>query len=212
MQDFFDWLVGLIQGAAQGAARMLGMGDGSGRTMADTSSVSSSSGLSARRERILARVAAVVPSAYPSAQWKMLAPAYDPANLPSAGYTTCGELPRYALGAEGINTRGGLASIKTLAESQGAWRTPGSGDRPKPGDAYLLGTPQGAILHTGIIIDSTGDTWKTADAGQGPKDAQAAAYLDRPWDESAKTLGGPAGPRTLIGWLDVDAFPDVGVA
>lgn len=176
--------------------------------------------LSAKRKAIIDRFEEVIPSAWPDAKFKRLAPSYQPDDpawrerIIAAGanpdtYTTCGEGPRFALEAIGINTHGGLKSVRDEAEKHGAWVVAGGDRRPKPGDAYLLGDRKtGAILHTGIIKDASGTTWKTLDSGQGGHPNQAAAEVPRPYDAAAVTLGGPAGPRDLLGWMDVGRMPD----
>lgn len=170
--------------------------------------------LSRRRVLALASVAEVVPATYPDARFKLMAPSYAPedpawrARLQAAGvnpdhYTTCGELPRYVGGKIGVNTRGGLASIRDLGMSNGAWVKATGKNRPKPGDFYLLAKdPAGKeIVHTGVIGHATGTIWQTADAGQGAHGTpQQTAYVTRVYDPSAVTLGG----RSLIGWYDID--------
>lgn len=163
--------------------------------------------LSPVRQAVVDAVRAVVPSQYPDERWRRLAPLYDPAHLPSAGYTTCGELPRYALSVVGVNTRGGLASIRDLGRAAGAWVEPAAGVLPRPGDAYLAGNAAGEILHTGIVLAASPDEWTTADAGQGPRDRQAAAVLENAYDSSTATLtraAGSAPPRVVLGWLDAE--------
>jgi hypothetical protein len=158
---------------------------------------------------VLAAVRDVVPSVYGDPRFTMLAPGYrpdDPA-LPEH-FTTCGYLPGYVGSKVGIATRYGLASIRDIARVSGAWVEPSSGLLPLPGDFYLLGDKTGAVLHTGVILDASGSVWQTADAGQGQgKDHQSAAFVSRTWDPIAMTLGGPAGPRTLLGWMDLDKMP-----
>ena len=167
--------------------------------------------LSARRLAALAAVSAVVPSKYGDARFSELAPSYTPDDpkLPK-GFTTCGYLPGYVGGKIGVPTRYGLASIRTEAQKHGAWVEAGGDRRPKPGDFFLIGTASGMIAHTGVIVDAGGSLWKTADAGQGARDKQEARFVDRPYDAAAVTLGGPAGPRPLIGWMDIDKMPGGG--
>lgn len=173
--------------------------------------------LSPLRAAALRAVGEVVPSAFPDAKFQQLAPSYKPEDpawremLTKAGvdpdrYTTCGELPRYVGDKIGVNTKGGLSSVRDLGLQNGAWTVATGANRPKPGDFYLLAKdPAGReILHVGVIVDASGSTWKTADAGQGGHPNQAAAYVDRPYDATAITLGGPAGARYLVGWYDID--------
>lgn len=84
--------------------------------------------------------------------------------------------------------------------------------RPKPGDIYVLcSSPSGgSFQHVGIIIDSVGSEWRTADLGQCGCNAQA--YKRRMFDEAAGTLilDPPetnipdGGTRWLHGWVDID--------
>lgn len=162
--------------------------------------------LSPARRKILDAVSAVVPSAYPDARWHELAPLYDPANLPAVGYTTCAELPRYALAPVGLNTRGGLSSIRDLGLARSAWVTPSPGVLPQPGDVYMLGDDAGSVLHVGLVVSATPTSWRTADAGQGSATAQAAAYLENTYDPATATLTRAATgkARKVLGWLDID--------
>lgn len=189
---------------------------GTGTRMSDLDPTASAEScpptLSGVRRRVLEAVASVVPSAYPSERWHALAPSYDPAHLPVPGYSTCGELPRFAGATVGVNTRGGLASIRDLGKKVGAWVEGGGDRRPCPADFYLVGNAKGEILHTGIVksrvVNADGsETWETADAGQGhhtATDPQRAAYVTRTYDPAAGTLTGSSGPRVLVGWLDVE--------
>lgn len=163
-------------------------------------------GLGVRRERALATVAEVVPSKYGDAKFARLAPGYRPNDpkLPS-GFTTCGYLPCFVgreLGAKDEITQCGLEQARTNGRKYEAWREPGWFSRPKPGDIYGL-EKDGIIVHVGVIVDASGDEWQTADAGQGPRDAQEAKYVMRAWDPRQGTLGG----RKLAGWIDLDAYP-----
>lgn len=167
--------------------------------------------LTPRRAKALEAIAQVVPSKYGDGRWEDIAPGFDPANPPSANFTTCGFLP-LAIGKKiGINTRGGLASIREIGEKVGAWVPFDGTRRPKPGDFYLIGDDQGAILHTGIIYSGQeGTQWVTADAGQGTRLAPEAAFVTRTFDPVAGTLSttSPIHPKAkLLGWLDLDKFP-----
>jgi hypothetical protein len=160
--------------------------------------------LSPKRAAVMAFLDEVIPSQYPDAKFKRIAPSYDPDHLPMPNYTPCGELAARAGAVAGINTRGGLSSIRDIGRANGSWVEAGGGRRPNPGDLYLLGNAQGAVLHTGVIKDANGDVWITGDSGQGDAKHSAALFLSRPYDEVAVTLGGPAGPRKLLGWYDID--------
>ncbi|HPU53754.1 MAG TPA: hypothetical protein PK359_19495 [Burkholderiaceae bacterium] len=84
------------------------------------------------------------------------------------------------------------------------------GRRPQPGDLYALCTgalTDMAITHVGVIIDSSGTEWNTADMGQ-PPDGWSGKYNKRPYDPGANTLAGEIhdgkAPRAIAGWVDVD--------
>jgi hypothetical protein len=81
---------------------------------------------------------------------------------------------------------------------------------PKPGDLYALCTgdlKDENITHVGVIIDPTGNSWKTADMGQ-PPDGWSGKYNQRPYDPANNTLAGEIhdgkAPRGLYGWIDID--------
>ena len=105
-------------------------------------------------------------------------------------------------------------------------------NRPKPGDFYMLCSGDisrhnsfcnhlstkaygrgAAVEHVGVIVNSTGNVWKTADAGQPSGDVQAALYCDRTFNPSTGLLvgeyDGKGGRpmRRLCGWLDIDKYP-----
>jgi len=170
--------------------------------------------LSDLRRRALDVIREVVPSTYGDERFAKLAPGWTPetATTPTGAFvTTCGYLPGYLgsrLGLERDLSSFGTYALRTNAQAWGAWVEPGGDARPRPGDAYALQDANGGIVHVGVVVSApaTGD-WQTADAGQGSHAAQAAAYVDRPYDAEALTLGGPAGPRRLAGWVDMDKVP-----
>lgn len=167
--------------------------------------------LSARRQFVLDEIAKVVPSQYGDAKFTKIAPGYDAddASLPH-GFTTCGYLPCHVgrmLKVANCITQGGLEQMRTNGRKDGSWVDANGKNRPRPGDLYAIGSDK-LIVHVGVIIDPSGPIWKTADAGQGSIGAgQQANYLSRPYDPSGVTLGGPAGPRKLAGWIDIDKVP-----
>ena len=187
--------------------------------------------LSGRRQRALAIVREVCPSAYPDSKFTLLTGGIDlsSSTLP-AGYTTCGSLPAYVarkLGGNGMIACGGLDSLRTAAKKAGAW-VPGSGGfaatlagmygdgpaRPQPGDLYALcqgSSPDGLIVHVGMIVDASSDLWVTADAGQGKLPDQKAAYSNRRYNSGMLTgevtTNGNRPARLVAGWVDLDAYP-----
>jgi len=106
---------------------------------------------------------------------------------------------------------------------------------PKPGDLYVLCSGKGhdygcctiqrekdtdpwpkvlgaKVEHVGVIIDTTGTFWTTADAGQSVGTSQAALYVRRHYNPATGYLTGEQGPagrplRRLCGWVDLDRYP-----
>lgn len=82
----------------------------------------------------------------------------------------------------------------------------GSGQRPKPGDVYVLLRSDRSVRHVGVIIDARGDVWCTADGGQAAS-GYAVGYSNKKFDARAGTLsGGKEGPGKLDGWIDLAAL------
>lgn len=190
--------------------------------------------LSARRKFVLDALSAVVPSHYGDPKFSRIAPGYsaDDSSLPS-GFTTCGYLPCFVgreLGVPNCITQGGLEQMRINGRKTGSWVEPTGANRPRPGDLFGIDSdgPPGKriIVHVGAIVSADGDTWTTADAGQGGIGAdQQAKYLARPYDPKTNTLGGPGAfyvdgrgwvvrkrdgreePRYLAGWIDIDKVP-----
>ena len=158
------------------------------------------------RSRILSVLSEVVPSAYPDARFRSLAPAYDPTKAPwsePGGPTTCGFLPWWVGNRIGVRiTGGGTYELRDVAKAAGAWIEPGNGRRPSPGDPYAVGNDAGSIDHVGFIVKLNGDDWTTADAGQGPRERQGAAENVRKYDRRTNRLG----TRRLVGWMDVAKY------
>lgn len=86
---------------------------------------------------------------------------------------------------------------------------PGEGRRPKPGDVYILLRADGTTRHEGVIIDASGDTWRTADGGQGVT-GYAVGYTDRTYDAKAGTLSGGKEAGRIDGWIDLEALVGLG--
>ena len=172
--------------------------------------------LSAIRLRALELIGEVLPSAYPSARFARIAPSYTPAILAKyPTYSTCGELPAFvarSVGFKGKIASAGLELLRTEGTARGCWKTLKDG-RPLPGDFYgLANTPGGIIVHVGVIKAADGDTWETADAGQGPLNAQRADYVSRTFDARAGTLTAGGRTKFLAGWVDIDCLAEKGTA
>jgi len=85
------------------------------------------------------------------------------------------------------------------------WKLYASDSRPRPGDIYVLKKPDGGFRHVGVIIDSTGSTWRTADGGQGL--GFAVGFRTRTFDPgSGKLEGEDKQPAFLKGWVDLEAL------
>ncbi len=120
-------------------------------------------------------------------------------------------------------TKGIMALEKFASDpSIGAWVPFNGKNRPNPGDFYVLSSDaQGVkIAHVGVIVDATGETWITADSGQGDEkwepdkaDAtkkvkkwakgMAAGYRRRKFDNGVVT-GEFGRTAYLKGWVDID--------
>jgi hypothetical protein len=145
------------------------------------------------------------------------------------GYTTCGSLPGFVTSELGagdptkpqwmtyMNTYSlnGTNIVRTKGIKYNAWEWGGKGKRPKPGDIYVLldhgktNRETDGVSHVGVIIDSTGDIWKTADLGQGDG-YQGKIDVIRPYKAASDELFGETnqggGYRTLAGWVDIDRY------
>lgn len=148
-------------------------------------------------------------------------------------FTTCGALPAWYFEKLGLHkslSSYGLSSVRDDAIRLGCWRandhfhamlyeqTYGVKRRPLPGDVYILSGKESEkeITHIGIIINSSGNRWWTADAGQGEKTLQQAWYVPRSYKEDTRQLDGetysndPKRPmRRIIGWVDIERALEV---
>lgn len=184
------------------------------RGRSSASSSSSSGTLNALRQRALEVVAEVVPSEYPDERFARLGWKVEPGSKA----TSCGALPGYMgtrLGDPTGITRWGVEGARTEGRKRGAWVEGDGKRRPAPGD--ILGTarsPDGIIVHVGVLrrrfVDEQGrEIWETADAGQGPVEKQAAAFVKRVYDPRTNTLTrlDNGEPRYAAGWINLDAWP-----
>ena len=77
--------------------------------------------------------------------------------------------------------------------------------RPKPGDIYTLKQPNGWFRHVGVMVDSTGNVWKTADGGQGQ--GFAVGFRARTFVPSTGELTGEDKKTAYLkGWVDLEAL------
>jgi hypothetical protein len=177
------------------------------------------------RPRLMAILRDVLPCTYNDEKYKRIAPGLT---KQGGNYTTCGSLPGFVSSELGgrplgkgwdtyMKTRSlnGTNIVREKGIKYGAWVQGDPGKRPKPGDIYALlnwektDRLKDGISHVGVIIDSTGETWKTADMGQG---TGYDGKIDTPrsykpgtselWGESNQ--GG--GYRYLAGWIDIEKY------
>ena len=179
--------------------------------------------LNALRQRALDILAEVVPSAYPDSRFAKLG--WDPAKVP-AGSTSCGALPAYMgiqLGDPTGITKWGVPGVRTEGQAHNNWVVPSAG-RPSPGDIFITTSDPALsiVMHTAVLVDRAvladgTEIWTSADAGQGTRDAQRAAYVKRHYDPHTNRflrIDGIGDPRYLGGWIDLDrwVFPSKGKA
>ncbi|GAB5537141.1 MAG: hypothetical protein Rubg2KO_33900 [Rubricoccaceae bacterium] len=89
---------------------------------------------------------------------------------------------------------------------------PFSGNRPLPGDIYVLGQYDNPseFQHVGIIVDAQGNEWTTADGGQG--NGWQSGIMKRRFHPSGQIDGELGNQARLRGWVDLDALAAVAVA
>ena len=80
--------------------------------------------------------------------------------------------------------------------------------RPKKGDIYLLkqtAKKDAMFAHVGLIMDSSGTAWKTADAGQGK--GFAVGFRRRTFDPATAKIQGEEGVLQYFkGWVDLEGL------
>jgi hypothetical protein len=122
-----------------------------------------------------------------------------------------------------INITMGITDVETIGKANGAWVPADGIKRPLPGDFYVLAvddTEKAKFSHVGVIIDTSGERWITADAGQGTQDGPfnketkkyaykhgfSAGFRYRHykngWLKGEETQG--AGMAFLKGWVNID--------
>jgi hypothetical protein len=155
---------------------------------------------------------------------------------PAVG-TACGELPGRVFlrvpvippnqpGAFKINLPGaGIVFLTTPMTqwegfAQGVDRQHGArtwiqlgGQKPLPGDIYVLGKfeNKAAFQHVGIILDSSGTDWMTADAGQG--NGGQSGFMKRTFNPATGQIDGEFGNQAFLrGWADFDLLTAVAIS
>jgi hypothetical protein len=89
---------------------------------------------------------------------------------------------------------------------------PLSGNRPLPGDIYVLHkfeTPS-LFQHVGIIVSAEGTDWMTADGGQG--NGWQSGFVRRRFQPSGQVDGEFGNKAMLRGWVNLDALHAVAIA
>lgn len=80
---------------------------------------------------------------------------------------------------------------------------PFTGNRPLPGDIYLLkNAASEKFQHVGIIVSAEGSEWITADGGQG--DGYQGGFVKRTFEGSGEMTGEFGNKARLKGWVDLD--------
>lgn len=137
--------------------------------------------------------------------------------------TTCGLLPGVMLkhlGISGMLSVGGTEGLRICGQGLGGgvYQESDGKKLPKPGDLYWLRYPAtpgiDSVAHVGVIYEIRGDTWITADAGQGSLVNQEAKLVVRQMkkvDGVHPFLSGPQNTpgdsssfRRIGGWIDLD--------
>ncbi len=77
-------------------------------------------------------------------------------------------------------------------------------NRPRTGDIYLLAqfTDKSQFQHVGMIISAVGDTWVTADGGQG--NGWQSGFIPRKFYSTGQIDGEFGNKAWLKGWVDLD--------
>jgi len=126
---------------------------------------------------------------------------------PPPGLTSCnGFVGLYGHGA-GITDKKrtlGQFNLEKVLKSWGkshAWIPATAGARPKFGDIFEIATR----LHVGVSLDFEGDTWNTAEGGQGGSQSGFDIIKRRRAKQNGKVLKSEKG-ETLKGWVDIDLF------
>jgi len=90
---------------------------------------------------------------------------------------------------------------------------PFAGQRPLPGDIYVLGKfeNKAAFQHVGIIVNASGTDWTTADGGQG--NGGQSGFMKRTFNPTTGQIDGEFGNQAFLrGWVDLDLLTAVAIA
>jgi hypothetical protein len=94
---------------------------------------------------------------------------------------------------------------KQHAPARPCW-VPFAGNRPMPGDIYLLSRHDrpGEFQHVGVIIEANGQDWLTADGGQG--NGWQSGLVRRRFEADGTITGEFGNKARLKGWADLDTI------
>lgn len=194
-------------------------------TVKTSSTAAAAPGLTPLRIQLLTLLRKVLPCSYMDKNYKLIAPGLT---KQGGGYTTCGSLPGFVTSELGGKPLGkgwetymqkyslnGTNAVRIKGLKYGAWVDGEIGKRPKPGDIYALlnhhktDRVNDGISHVGVIMDSSGSVWKTADMGQGGG-YDGKIDVERPYKADTGELWGESnqggGYRTIAGWVDIDKY------
>ncbi len=154
---------------------------------------------------------------------------------PGATFTACGEFPgrvfrrvpvippgqpgafKVKLGGEPVFLTSPITQWENFAKAVDAEHSartwvPFSGNRPLPGDIYVLHKFENPAMfqHVGIIVSADGTDWMTADAGQG--NGFQSAFVRRRFQPSGQIDGESGNKAMLRGWVNLDALFAVAIA
>jgi hypothetical protein len=90
---------------------------------------------------------------------------------------------------------------------------PFKGNRPLPGDIYVLGRYEkpAEFQHVGIIVKAQGNEWMTADGGQGQ--GWQSGFVKRKFHPATGQIDGESGNQAFLrGWVDLDILFTVAIA
>ena len=191
-----------------------------------SSQTQASGPITAVRQRLLDDLQKVLPCSYMDQNYIKITGGLT---KQGGGYTTCGSLPGYVSSQLWRYKTGKMADMPTLTRITlngtnnvrikgnkfASWIEANLTDRPKSGDVYALldygktDKKVDVIGHVGVIQSSTGNTWKTADLGQGDG-YSGKRDVERDYKSASGELYGEhnqgGGYRVLAGWVDLDKY------
>lgn len=93
---------------------------------------------------------------------------------------------------------------KQYAPAKKCWVPFQGGNRPLPGDIYLLSQydKPAQFQHVGVILDASGSEWTTCDAGQG--NGWQSGMVKRQFQPDGVITGEFGNKARLKGWVDLD--------